>query len=762
MAFIPITPELVENVTLELHPRRTFISSSLGVSGSVQLINRPSTFIKKLSETTSVFAEGTLNSINSYTTEASQRFNAGSPDVSDYLSSYLNFVNIQAQTGLNEIKFDPIRYVQPINYTNDNGSPFLLKTTVRDILMPYYRHGYSVCDFSCGNYHTINFFSSSLGSNDTALIYANVSSSLGRQYTPQSAFTLDFYINPRYLAASGTDYTAGTILHLSSTFALSLVTGSNKDNNQNTDKFRLLLQLSQSADTPPSSISIPGVESGLSFPNDLIFISGDNTLSYNKWHHVTIRWGGASRSNGSGSIVIDNAISYFNIPSSSISTLAKSEGLVIGNYYQGSDDIGRFFNSTVSVSEGVPDIGGPVSDPVNFNFNNQLQAEIHDLKIYNRFLSDEDTRLLESRSLYNDPDLLFYVPPLFSTETPARNVLVTPFQDKFKTTYSPFNVDMSFGVNGYYMNLENFVKDHVTKNIPRLYNLTASVNTGYVFEKTANEVLYENTQVAKRNLLILPNDNGLQKPDFVPITLESSNFFIDDLGCTDHSLISMQNMVTGAFYPGLPAEFDALGGSTPESPNSSMGTALTLAQRFKDTSSNQVVLFDVSNLGYGMSILPGSFKIIDNDLSGSGGSVKITLKDDGQGSIYRSDALTRNSKWSSVGNIFYNEGVIILTSPSLALFAKNEMTMSFQGEQRTPVMVVNVPCPSSLINSSSNPTYEPFPATQFVNEREDRFVYITGINLHDENLNVIMRANLAQPISKRDSDEFMFRIKFDF
>ena len=90
------------------------------------------------------------------------------------------------------------------------------------------------------------------------------------------------------------------------------------------------------------------------------------------------------------------------------------------------------------------------------------------------------------------------------------------------------------------------------------------------------------------------------------------------------------------------------------------------------------------------------------------------------------------------------------------------MTLSFKGEQRTPVMVLNIPCPAGLINSSSNPTYEPFPVTQFVNEREDRFVYITGINLHDENLNVIMRANLAQPIAKRDSDEFMFRIKFDF
>jgi len=709
-----------------------------------------------------VFAEGTLESINNYPKAASEKIKRGSTDVSGDISSYLSFVNQQTQTGINSITFAPIRYVQPINYTNDNGSPFLLKTEIRDVLMPYYRHAYSVCDFSCGNYHTINFFSSSAGMNSTALIYANVSSSNGKQYTPDGPFSVDFFINPRYLAKSGSSYTAGTILHLTSTLAISLITGSRKDNNQNTDAFRILLQLSQSADKPPSTLNIAAVESGLSFPNDLIFVSDDNSLSYNKWHHVTIRWGGNSRSAGSGSIVIDDLQTAFNVPSSSISTKLNSDALFVGNYYQGNDLVGKFFNSVVSPAEGIPEFSGFSSDPTGFTLDNQLQAEIHDLKLYKRYLSDEDINLNLTRSNFNDTDLLLYVPPLFSSVTPTHDVLITPFQTKFKTTYSPFNIDMSFGVNGYYMNLENFVKDYVTNNIPRMYNLTGSEVTYDVFEKTANDILYEDLKVPKRNLLILPNDNGLHKPDFSPINKENSDFFIDDLNCVDHSIISLTQMATGTFFEGLPGDFDALGGATPENPSQNMGSALTIAQRFKDTSSNQVVLFDISNLGYGKNILPGTFRIVDSDVSGSAGAVKITIQDDGFGSLYRADSFTRHSKWSSIGNIFYNEGVVILTSPSLALFAKDQMVMSFKGEQRTPVMVVNVPCPSGLINSSSNPTYEEFPVTQFVNEREDKFVYITGINLHDENLNVIMRANLAQPIAKRDSDEFMFRIKFDF
>jgi hypothetical protein len=47
------------------------------------------------------------------------------------------------------------------------------------------------------------------------------------------------------------------------------------------------------------------------------------------------------------------------------------------------------------------------------------------------------------------------------------------------------------------------------------------------------------------------------------------------------------------------------------------------------------------------------------------------------------------------------------------------------------------------------------------NETADNFVYITGINIHDDNFNVIMRANLAQPVLKRPDEEFLFRIRYD-
>jgi len=761
MALIPITPENLESVTLVLHPKRTITSSSsTGVTDTIRLVERPSSILKNIPEDISVGLSYTESTTISLLMAASENVNRGVPDVSGILSDYMRNVNKQDQVSRNFVAYTPIRYDQPVKFADDyTGSPYLMKRVMTETLMPFYRHGYSWCDFSCGNSHTINFFSASNGPNNTAIIYAN-KNSLGRAYTPANDFSLDFYINPRYKVASGSSFTAGTIMHMSSSFAVSLVSGSEKDQNQDGTGFRILLQLSHSADTNPTNVNIAAAETGLTFPNNLIFVSPDNSLKHNHWHHVTVRWGGNTRSYGSGSIVIDGVKTYFKVPSASLST--DTDALFLGNYYQGSDAVGKFFNTNVAVSEGIPSFNSYTSDPTQFSFNNQLQAEIHDVKLYKRFLNDTDIADIETAATGVDGDLLFNVPVTFSTITKNHDVLTTPFYTTFKQTYSPFNVDLSLGVNGYYMNVENFTKDFKTLQHPRLYNLTTSVVTTPGFSN-ANAALYSNPVTAKRNLTILPNDNGRQRPDFKIISNESSVFFTNDLGITDHSIISMRSVVgTGSYFMGLPADFNAIAGVTPENPNGTPGPALSIVQNFKDESSNQTPIFDLTTLGYGRTVLPGSLSIADSSMSGSNNKVSITLKDNGNGSLYRADCATKQATWNSVGNLFYIEGTAILTNPSLALFGKEQFKLDWSGEQRTSVFVVNIPAPASLINSSSNPTFTPFPVTDNVNEREDRFVYITGFNLHDENLNVIMRANLAQPVAKRDSDEFLFRAKYDF
>jgi hypothetical protein len=66
------------------------------------------------------------------------------------------------------------------------------------------------------------------------------------------------------------------------------------------------------------------------------------------------------------------------------------------------------------------------------------------------------------------------------------------------------------------------------------------------------------------------------------------------------------------------------------------------------------------------------------------------------------------------------------------------------------------------MNSSSNPNYQPLKPSADANEHATDFVYISGVNLHDENFNIIGKATFSQPIVKRATDTFMVKLKMDF
>jgi hypothetical protein len=67
---------------------------------------------------------------------------------------------------------------------------------------------------------------------------------------------------------------------MSSSYALSLVSGSARDHNGRVAAFRLQLQLSHSADVAPSR-AVPGTA-----PHDLVFLSDDNSLAFNRWQFI--------------------------------------------------------------------------------------------------------------------------------------------------------------------------------------------------------------------------------------------------------------------------------------------------------------------------------------------------------------------------------------------------------------------------------------------------------------------------------------------
>ena len=77
-------------------------------------------------------------------------------------------------------------------------------------------------------------------------------------------------------------------------------------------------------------------------------------------------------------------------------------------------------------------------------------------------------------------------------------------------------------------------------------------------------------------------------------------------------------------------------------------------------------------------------------------------------------------------------------------------------------MILNIPCEQGQFNSSSNKTYVANPPTNTVSDQDLSTVYVSTVNIHDNNFNIIMKANFSQPIPKTEEDEFIIRLKQDF
>ena len=787
MSFVKLQPENFDTFSLTLRPRAEFVSSSSGITGSVRLIERPSSYLKEEiaigTERIAEFREGTstLDLVETIRNSMITR-----PTERDFASRvYLNLVNALSVSRKNDIVIPVQRITQSINFDRNSFT----KSTIKNILMPQYRSVYTDCDYSYKNYHTINFFTASSVPSDSAIIYPNVND----QYTLTDAFSFDFYINPRYLTEAGSTFDAGTVLHMSSSLCVSLLTGSHRNADGQVDQFRLAVGLKHSANVSPKSINVTQENGSRSFPQDLVFVSDDNCLKHNNWHHVSIRWG-SSYNNRTGSMTVDSTTTLFYYPSSSIADAVNPDVVIVGNQYIGSDNTEKFFNSVVQYSEGLVQLDAGTTDPVGFTFASPLNAELHDLKLFNRVLTNSEVEYYRNSGPdLNVPGLVFYVPPYFTNGSiKTQDCFPAPTFKATRAPYTPFDVNLAFQAQVFSPNLQNFLVDLVNKDTsqPRLYNLTSSADLN-IADLYAVDHMFRSGSFIKRAYTILPCDNGLFVPNFSIIPTASAgtttfptNYtpYIDYVGITDTTSISLSKLViTSSTSQGeqtvdiidrtffmSPANYLLDTTALPKQGEALNAGDLTVLLSFSgsnkdkpDTSSNLSTIYQISNLYYGNQIFPQSFSLSSTSLTGSDGKIDITLKDNGFGGLYRADAITPPPTWATVGNLFYDEGLAIIKSPHLYYFGKDNFSVSFNGHQNIHTYTIDAICPGGEINSSSNPSYLSFPPTNEQNETADNFVYITGINIHDDNFNVIMRANLAQPVLKRPDEEFLFRLKYD-
>lgn len=790
MSFQKVTSDSIEIFTIKTRPFRSFASSSMGVTGSVYVFSRKSP-CEKEARNLSSFIDSTHNEVSVNATLDGIRANSrNKTDISSYMEAYLDGVNNQTKSERKNKSLEIVRFTPTNTFTVNTQK----KQVIKKILNPYYRTIYPKCNWAYTNYFTLNFFTASNVPNNAALIYPDDPSVINQTsdnnvvtYQPGNfvlpdEWSFDFYINPRYSQDSPNgDFKAGTIMHLSSCYAVSLITGSSKDPGGYSDGFRIQLQLSHSSDVSPS-LAIPG-----DWPNNLTFLSDDNSLLKNNWHHVIIRWGTNNTNNGSGSFLVDGIErGTFCIPSASVAPIVSSNtpsALFIGNYYEGTNNgansIANFFAADPAEREGLTVLNAStgIEEPNTYALQHQLNAELHDISIKRYYMTNKDANISSSigpidGSLYKT---VFYLPPFFTKTSPTRKlvgsyggVLQTPFYAADGTTDDPFNVALSFGVGGHYMNLENFTMDFYSNNWPRLLNLSASELSTSTETLTSNQHLYNVPATSLRNMMILPCDDGNFIPNYDLLKVIGNNQkYTDDLGTHDYSWINLDNLISSdlinqSVNSDSGSFFTSIVGPTPEDPGTESGGSYAILQRTKDNSSNEVSFFDISNLFYGNKISPKSFLVMDSELSATNGKIKITLKDNGEGSLYRADAATKHAEWASVGNIYYNEGLVLVKDPSLVYFGENKFEMNFNGEQNIHVMKINVFVGANEFNSSSNPSFLHVSASGYPNDPDPNFVYITGMNFHDDNFNVIAKTVLAQPILKRKGEKLLIRNRIDF
>jgi hypothetical protein len=200
-------------------------------------------------------------------------------------------------------------------------------------------------------------------------------------------------------------------------------------------------------------------------------------------------------------------------------------------------------------------------------------------------------------------------------------------------------------------------------------------------------------------------------------------------------------------------------------------------------------VFHIPQAFYGRNIVPNSVRITDRTWSDPKLGLVRTLIDDGRGGLFLSGSAAsaslnlsigesstpsyRGVEWNKVGNVFYEQGLIVIKDPALMDFghAPDALTshpndlvqLEFRGQSRIPVKTVVARIDRGELNCSLNPTYY---RTQEDGYREIRHpsgnLYVTTVGLYNSDRELVGIARLAEPLRVRPRDRLAIKIRMDF
>ena len=655
-------------------------------------------------------------------------------------------------------------------------------------------------------------------SRSPALAYHNTSNRYTIDWRTERA-TIEFWIKPCKEQTN-----IGTIVQLDNSYSVALIPDSTSLKNGAYSKYKLGIYAQHRSDldnyTP--SISESTVASGTGGANKGGVYVTSGLLNLNQWHHVVIRYG-TNFNNGLLNIFIDSVSSTGgNVDGEyDINNANRQTGIFYvdnGTTFTAGDTL---FVGGWSPTGGATSLWGyyapyqeherlnssTSTDGFNVSPSYQLKSELQELRIWSVCRSEAELLASKLVGLETTDNLKLYIPFLFDprTDTPIwkrlgffpRNLNLDRRDEYYKkgTLFSiqsnnnfQYNKTQFCPNNAYiagmpFVNVHSHLREYVNGAYPVITNyriLNDETSTSVYPEINSQtpashkiEYFQNNWEHFKWlrsiNSMIVPSDN--QKFNSSYVLCESNMHFHLDaerLKLSGEGIASTSDPYEiSRFYDDeVFSVMDAVNNLDPEIQKNFQGTAQALTTRALvaegkledlDYISPISTTYAVPQIYYGNRIHPETIELT------------FTLNEDGKrivvrdydGSLYRMNT-TDDSPKCKVGHVDYGNGIICLISPLLTSNALDNFELKLQGEKNLHVMQIDVPCPAGVANKSEHPSYKPLKATSNANESDKTVTYISSIYLHDENLNIIGKVNLAQPVQKREEDSFIFRVKVDF
>jgi len=423
-------------------------------------------------------------------------------------------------------------------------------------------------------------------------------------------FTFTSYININDKRDLDVKYNPGCLIYIPNKISIHILDNVNEDR----ETFRVLVAIedasSLSLDQLITSIDINSTSKSSSQDNK-VFLSEDGFLKFNHWEFLSVKSSNNSidisqqrennifeKNESDNSLINDSFIAIgnrvlFNDLENAIKTFF-SANLNLNTEFNGpfvtkniTTSVDRFITGTSTEDFVMKDALFLKEGFLETNYESMSESfhgEIHDIKLYNNVVSDQNIKDYSYSNKKLDDSLVFYLPVYYVPVKINKKSLLN-YQGSFNNEDFDYNVRYTSVINNSLYNFsgivdvstESFLYEFVKGTMPNVIFggsnvkdseldeiLKSNVINQSTFEKiyrqglTFIDNIYEAIVASQdfklwknlctfieKNSFIVPCDNGLQKQNYSII--EESEFgqgltFIDDLGVYDRTHVNLNNI----------------------------------------------------------------------------------------------------------------------------------------------------------------------------------------------------------------------------